>query len=195
MTITTALLLGAWTLLHVIISPWGMSGVVTYYPVKFMIGYNDTTYDGNLYLKYFIEFESAYLTGPLAVPILIVSTVATRVKQRRTRLKQERLEAYFTNAVKDISRDVIRITQMYAETSAKSAATDLVRELQAIISSHSDDKTYDTSMAAIAVLEDFANRTYRNDKKRLLWRIAESRHIVEDYRKRYCAKKEFLTSP
>lgn len=77
MEISTVILVGAWTLLHVIISPWGISGVVTYYPVKFMIGHNDTTYDGNLYLKHFVEFEGAYLTGPFAAPILIVSRLAT----------------------------------------------------------------------------------------------------------------------
>ena len=158
--------------------------MLTYYPVKYFIGTTDSTYDANRYLQYFVEFEYVYICGPLAAPILVIDSCTGIVRERHARYKQKIAAAYLQKTVKDLSKDILRITEAYTEASAQNAARELTTDLNAIVSAPSDKLYGSTSFAAISVLEQFADRIYRHDKKRLLWRIAESKQIVHEHRTR-----------
>lgn len=169
---------------HVLILPWGLVGIASYYPVKYSI-FKEKTYDGpKSGFTQLAEFEEAYLLGPLSAPVYLINKALVARQNKHARQKHLSEQKSFERTVKDITSDVLRISRTYEDPLMLSAAEQLGQDLLHIARNDGDRIYGSSSLAAIDVLQSCVDKTYRKHRSRLQWRIEQSKHIVQKHRER-----------
>lgn len=167
---------------HVLILPWGLVGIASYYPVKYSISKEKTYDDVKSGFTQLAEFEEAYLLGPLSAPVYLIKKGLVACQKKHARHKHLSEQKSLARTVRDITSDVLSISRTYEDPLMLSAAEQLGQDLLHIARNDGDRIYSSSSLAAIDVLESCVDKTYRRHKSRLQWRIAQSKHIIEKHR-------------
>ena len=166
---------------HIILIPWGLTGISSYYPVKYLVFKDKSACGPKADISNLIEFEAVFLSGPFAAPAYLLYKVHQGFNRRQQRVRQLFYDRRLKNQIYQITDDICRITSRYDFVEARSAADQLSDDLTAI-GQKKPGRFGSTSTAAIECLERFLNKMYRRDKSIMAWRIAQSRSIVSDHR-------------
>lgn len=153
----------AFNVLQILILPWGLFGVSTYYPTKMLLVDRNswTRTSDRVY-----EFAMAYWEGPFAAPLLVKSEVSRRYQQstlrsRHQELHKQRREFLETKAheILDILNRHVDDFQGQNQVLFQKAKDELYRDLL-LIAKYPERGFKATSLGAIDDIKSCLNSTF-----------------------------------